>query len=291
MSVINNVSSVFKGFNVVFNEAFKTAEALWPKIAMETKSMSREEVYLWLGEFPQMREWVGDRFIKDLESFEYVIKNKKFEAAIKLKGDDIADNTLSGYTPRVQEMARSAKKHPDKLVFQALSAGFTSLCWDGQYFFDTDHPVGGTSVSNFQGGTGTAWYLMDLSRYIKPIVFQTRQALKTTNLDKPTDERAFMRDEYVYGVDARHNVGYGFWQLAYASKETLNATNYAAAKAAFESQKDSEGEPLDITATTLVYPPSLESAARTLIEAQTDATGASNIWYKDVELLKVQRLA
>ena len=41
-----------------------------------------------------------------------------------------------------------------------VAAGFTSLCYDGQYFFDTDHPVGPNespaSVSNHGGGAGTA---------------------------------------------------------------------------------------------------------------------------------------
>ena len=39
-------------------------------------------------------------------------------------------------------MARqSSSGHPDELIFNLLKNGFTSPCFDGQNFFDTDHPV------------------------------------------------------------------------------------------------------------------------------------------------------
>ena len=41
-------------------------------------------------------------------------------------------------------------------------------CYDGQNFFDTDHPVGEQgsqeTVSNVQTGAGPAWYLLDTTR-------------------------------------------------------------------------------------------------------------------------------
>jgi phage major head subunit gpT-like protein len=33
-----------------------------------------------------------------------------------------------------------------------------------------------------------------------------------------TSENGFMRDQYVYGVRARYNVGFGLWQTAYGSQ-------------------------------------------------------------------------
>jgi phage major head subunit gpT-like protein len=51
--------------------------------------------------------------------------------------------------------------------------------------------------------------------------------------------------------------------------------------------KNDQGMPLGVMPTHLVYPPSLESAALTLLNAQFDASGASNIWYKTVKPLMV----
>jgi phage major head subunit gpT-like protein len=97
-------------------------------------------------------------------------------------------------------------------------------------------------------------------------------------MDKPDDENVFMRKKFRYGVDDRKNVGYGLWQLAYGSKQTLDATNYAAARAAMMAFTNDEGVPLGITPTHLVVPPTLESNGRTVVEAQFDATG-KNVWY------------
>jgi phage major head subunit gpT-like protein len=42
----------------------------------------------------------------------------------------------------------SAKQLPDEIVSELVNNGFATQCFDGQYFFDTDHKVGDTSVSN-----------------------------------------------------------------------------------------------------------------------------------------------
>ena len=46
-------------------------------------------------------------------------------------------------------------------------------------------------------------------------------------MTKPDDEGVFTRAEYRYGTDGRCNVGYGFWQMAFGSKATLDATNFS----------------------------------------------------------------
>lgn len=65
--------------------------------------------------------------------------------------------------------------------------------------------------------SATAWFLFDLSKPIKPFVYQTRRAPVWAAQDNPTDERAISQKIYRYSVDARYNVGYGLWQLAYGS--------------------------------------------------------------------------
>lgn len=61
------------------------------------------------------------------------------------------------------------------------------------------------------------WHLLCTTRFLKPFIFQERKKAKFTALNRDTDENVFMRDEYLYGVDARDGVGYGFWQMAYGS--------------------------------------------------------------------------
>lgn len=286
-----NLQGIYKSFSTIFNQALDIATSMWERVAMSTPSTGKSVDYKWLGEFPTMKEWVGDRVIKDLSAFDYAITNKSFESTIEVDRDDIDDDQIGVYTPMIQGLAQAAKSHPDTLVFALLAAGFSTPCFDGQYFFDTDHPVGDGSVSNTGGGSGAPWFLMDLSRPIKPLILQIRKRPEFVAQDRPDDENVFMRKKFRYGVDDRKNVGFGLWQLAYGSKATLDAAAYEAARSAILSFKNDEGVPLGIMPTHLVYGPSLESAARKIIVNERDAAGASNPWYKTAEPLLVPWLA
>jgi len=289
-----NLAGINKTFSTIFNQAFDAAKSMYEFVAMTVPSTGRSVDYKWLGDFPAMREWIGDRVIKDLSAFNYEIINKSHEATIEVDRDDIEDDQIGVYTPMIQSLAATAKVHPDILVFALLKAGFDTLCYDGQYFFDEDHQVNGASVSNDGGGAGDPWFLMDLSRPIKPIILQRRKAPQFVAQDKPDDENVFMRKKFRYGVDDRKNVGYGLWQLAYGSKATLDATAYEAARAAMMAFKRDDGEgntPLGIMPTHLVVGPSGESAGRAIVEAQFNAAGSSNVWYKTAQLVVVPWLA
>ena len=167
------------------------------------------------------------------------------------------------------------------MVFGLLNAGFTTPCYDGQYFFDTDHPVGApgnqVSVSNFQGGSGTAWFLMDTSKVLKPIIYQKRRPYAFTPKTSLTDDNVFSRNEFVWGADGRGNAGLGLWQLAYASKETLDVASYADARAAHQSFHGDNGKPLVIRSAELWVPPSLEQKALEVVQAERLANGATNV--------------
>lgn len=279
-----NLSGIYKSFSTIFNQAFDAAPSMYETVSMIVPSGGRSVDYKWLGNFPTMREWIGDRVIKDLSAFHYELINKSFESTVEVDRDDILDDQIGVYTPMIQGLAQAAKSHPDILVFALLAAGFDILCYDGQYFFDDDHPVGDSSVSNDGGGSGNPWFLLDLSRPIKPIIFQRRQNPQFVAQDQPTDPNVFMRKKYYYGVDDRKNVGFGLWQIAYGSKDTLNATNYSAARAAMMAYtKDDNVTKLGIVPTHLIYGPLNESAARTLIVNERNDAGASNPWYNTVK--------
>ena len=58
-----------------------------------------------------------------------------------------------------------------------------------------------------------AWYLLDTSRAIKPCIFQLRKAPQFVQFNDPKSESVFRRKKFIYGVDARGNVGFGLWFL------------------------------------------------------------------------------
>jgi phage major head subunit gpT-like protein len=293
-----NIELAFKGFKAVFGDAYAAAPVYWDKVAMKVSSTSRDESYGWLGQFPQMREWLsGEREVKQLEAFGYAITNRKFESTIGITRDDFADDKLGLFKPMFAEMGHTARQHPDTLIFPLLAAGFASLCYDGQYFFDTDHPipdedgpiVGGDgrnyrAVSNMQAGAGAGWYLLDTTRAIRPIIWQEREGYQFTQVTRVDDDRVFMTDQYLYGIRARVNAGYGLWQLAFGSKAELTVENYVAARTAMMSQKGDKGRVLGVTPNVLVVPPALEHAARLVLKA-TEVEGSTNVWANTADLI------
>ena len=264
---------------------------------MTVPATTRIMDYKFLLDFLMVREWLGDRQIGSLEPKAYQVETKDWEATIEIERNDIEDEQLGLYNPIVAALAEEARKHPEKLIAALLKDGAAAVCYDGQYFFDTDHPVGSGSVATLDAGAATPWYLLDTSRAIRPFIFQLRREVQLVRMDRVDDEQVFMRKKFRYGVDYRGAAAYGLWQMAYACKETLNDTNYAAARAAMMSVANAEGRPLGMMPNLLVVPPSLEAQAREILQAQfiigDPSTGGArtNVWQGTADLLVVPELA
>lgn len=142
------LNDIFINLKTTFNRAFEAAPSVWSKIAMLVPSGSSQNDYKWLSNFPRMRKWIGEKNIKALEAFSYTIVNDDWEATVEVDRNDIEDDNLGIYAPQAQMAGFSAKQLPDEIVIDLVNGGFTNTCYDGQYFFDTDHEVAGASVSN-----------------------------------------------------------------------------------------------------------------------------------------------
>jgi phage major head subunit gpT-like protein len=291
-----NLAILFRAFNAAFQKGFTGVAPMWNRIATEVPSTTGTEDYGWLGSIPGMREWVGDRQINNLKQHDYSIKNKPFELTVGVPRDKVDDDQYGVYAPMMETLGQTANEHPDTLIFALLAAGFTTPCYDGQNFFDADHPViqaDGTeaSVSNIQSGSGDPWFLMDTRRPLKPLILQRRKRPEFVRKDDPKDDNVFNRNELVYGVDDRKNVGFGFWQMAFGSKAALDGANFDAAMAAMGAMKKDHGAPLGVMPDLLVVGPSNRAKAKAVIEAERLASGASNTNYQAVDVLVVPWLA
>jgi phage major head subunit gpT-like protein len=162
------LTAVFVAIKTIFNKAFSGAPSQWEKTCTKVPSGTGTENYDWIDAFPKMREWVGDKVIRKLKGHEYSIKNKPYEATVEVKRDDLEDNTTGLYSMQAQSAGQSAKQWPDELTTALKNNAFTGLCYDGQYFYDTDHPVGGSAefpvrnVSN-KGTAPLSWASLALA--------------------------------------------------------------------------------------------------------------------------------
>lgn len=296
------LQALFQGYRAEYQKAFDAAKQAtsWQKVATLVPSTSAGNLYPWLGQFPTLREWIGARVVKDMAAKGYAIENKLFESTVGVKKTQVEDDQAGVFLPMFSEMGRAAAYHPESLVYELLQAGTTTACYDGQNFFDTDHPVyanvDGTgaveSVSNLDvpgANPGPMWFLLDTTRAIKPIIFQERTKPELTSKTDPNNsDHVFEHDEYLHGVRYRCNAGFGFWQMAFASRQALTDEHYATARAAMQGFKADGGRPLKIKPTLLVVPPQLEAQARRLLVK--DENGG-NEWAGTAELFVCDELA
>ena len=291
-----NLTALNLAFTTSFNTSLFGVETTYGRIAMTVNSTTRTQSYPKLSEIPGMREWLGDRVINRFSIDGFQITNRKFENTIAVPVDDIADDQVGMYSTLVSDFGQTAAELPDDLVWDKLAAGFTEAHYDGQFFFDSDHPVEDEngveqSVSNLTAGAGPAWYLIDTTRVIKPVIFQDRQQASIRALTNMTDENVVMQDEYLWAAKRRCAAGFGAWQTIHASKATLSPANYAAARQAMQSMRGHRGRKLNLRPNLLVVSSANEGAAREILMAERNAAGATNIWRNSAELHVETRLA
>lgn len=297
MAVITNplLQALRTQLNADFKRGFESAEPNHMPITMKVPSTSASNTYGWIGKMASVRKWVGDRIINDLAEHGYTIFNDKFELTHGVDRTDIEDDNLGIYSTLFEDIGSEMAKHEGEMVYEQVQAGFTTPCYDGQYFFDVDHPVNAkhdgtgavTSVSNIQAGTGTnePWYVIDGSRTLKPIIYQERKKPVFTAMTKMDDEAVFTSDKFRYGSDKRGGVGFGLWQQMIASKEVLNETNFTNACTQMANFKADGGKPLGLNPTILLVGTSNRAAAEKLLNTKVLASGESNVLYKKATIV------
>lgn len=207
-------SVLAKGLLTNFFEGYNSTVTYWQEVATKVPSTARSENYAWIGSLPRMRKMEGERVPKKLLAHTYTIVNEEYEASIEVKHADIKDDQTGQYGIQAKSIGESAKAFPDELIFETLLPNGTSeLAYDGQYFFDTDHPIGETGAT---------------------------QSNKFTT--------------------------------------ALSATSFNTARGMLRRMKDDSGRPtinrnMDLL---LVVPPELENTAEQILEAERDASGATN---------------
>lgn len=106
------------------------------------------EDYKFLGQSPAMREWIGGRQAKGFSGQGLTIVNKHYEATIEIAKRDLRRDKTPQLQARIQEFADRAQTHWASLLSTLLLNAPSTACYDGQYFFDTDHSEGDSGTQD-----------------------------------------------------------------------------------------------------------------------------------------------
>lgn len=117
------------------------AEWIGP-LSMLFQSDQGSETYKWLGMSPVMREWIGGRNAKGFRENGITIENLDFEATMEVFTKELRRDKTGQIMVRIREMADRTNAHWAKLLSALIIAAESTVCYDGQFFFDTDHEEG-----------------------------------------------------------------------------------------------------------------------------------------------------
>lgn len=151
VNIVTAADRVFQEFRTDLLAARDAAPRIWPEYAMQIPSSSRSTLHAWLANQSSVREWIGPRQYKGMSTRSWEVVNKKWELSFEFSRDQIEDD-LSGLSQQAVMNGRAQgvkwARHEDLYIAQTLEAGISSLCYDGQFFFDTDHPIDPDGVTS-----------------------------------------------------------------------------------------------------------------------------------------------
>jgi len=289
MSIANKVTQANRQFRAHFMEQLEQGRAQFEPtlnaLLMEFPSDGAGIEHNWSDGIPGLEEWTADRVMGKLGAQRVYVANKPYAAGIEVDRDDLEDDHLGLYYPRIRSLADQYWRHRFEALRDLLNAGATTECWDEKYFFDDDHPLADSSSTNdnlstaalsevgvqaaitmaralkdsygkllnvnpthllygddlewtakdilmqerqatgetnimrgtlqglrIPGMTAASWAVADLSKPLKPFMFQNRRAPEFVEVTDPESEDVFNRKRFKYGVDYRGRTYLGFYQ-------------------------------------------------------------------------------
>ncbi|GGF43728.1 Mu-like prophage major head subunit gpT [Mameliella alba] len=111
-------------------------------ISATFESDQDSETYKWLGAAPLMTEWKGSRIIDGLRENGITIENIHWANGIGIPISWIRRDKTGQIMRQIDDLAVSAANHKHELIVDMLDGAEALVCYDGQYFFDTDHSEG-----------------------------------------------------------------------------------------------------------------------------------------------------
>lgn len=141
-----NLDAIRVGFDTALFGAFDSAdqgEMYTNRLAALRTSNTKTTRFGVMARVPKMREWLGPRVYNNITEYTYALTAKNYEDSIEVDADAIREDNLGIYNDPLAAIGAQARKHPDDLLVTLLQNGHlsTATCYDGQNFFDTDHPT------------------------------------------------------------------------------------------------------------------------------------------------------
>ena len=159
-------------FSSDFAKGYAIAKTWYDKVSYTVPSDGTSNIYGWMAELPEMREWAGERLVANLKEHAYTLSNKRWELTYAVNADAIKDDKLAIYAQHFTQLGSRTKKHPDIVTRDAMRNGQNNICYNGNPFFSTTHPIDPYNI-----GLGTYSNYESTGRALTPANFEYVRAL------------------------------------------------------------------------------------------------------------------
>jgi len=132
----------------IYNRLNSPAGSWVNRYTMKIASNQETENYAWLGMVPTMREWIGGRQPKGFRENTFSVTNKDYEATLEVLTKELRRDQSGQIMIRIGELSKRVLAFPAKLVSTLMINAESAVCYDGQYFFDTDHAEGDSGAQS-----------------------------------------------------------------------------------------------------------------------------------------------
>lgn len=126
-------------FSSIFRSAYRDTPEFGSVISTQVPSSTSVNTYGWMRRLLEMRKWEGPRVAQNLNTHAYTLENEDYEATLACDRNDIEDDQLGLFSPRVQELGRVARRFKDQLLLAVIAEN--PVGFDGVTFFNDAHPL------------------------------------------------------------------------------------------------------------------------------------------------------
>jgi len=185
------ISALFQNLRKDFEKGITEANIISTPLVEKVPSTGDSNVYSWLGHIAGMKEWYKGqpRVLRNIESFDFTVRNRKFENTIPIYEDDLEDEQLPQYSQIAKRMGIESKLLVDQLVFELFDNAFNSSypIFDGKAWCADNHVIGQSTIDNKRTATLAESSLEEAIRAITAFQVQPDKLSKARPLN-PTSK-------------------------------------------------------------------------------------------------------
>ena len=140
----------YAGIKTEFDDAYikRKESAEWQFIATEIPTTLPTQNYAWLGRGAVMKLWNDRAEEQGVYESVYQLSDQTWVAELPIDKRILEDDQYGILMKRAQELGWEPVRHWNELAYTGIANGFTTVCSDGQYFFDSNHQQGLSPVQS-----------------------------------------------------------------------------------------------------------------------------------------------